>query len=107
MNITAGLIIYSLSLDTTIRTNIGTEDDFEVSSYELWEKGMPQKQVLYIVEKERLLKDLTIWQGRFVLCVGWLEEQGLKEQGINWICVSGSIGLYEILGHVQRIFHKY
>ena len=78
MNITAGIVIYSLSLDTTIRTNIEVDQDFEIDSYELWEKGLPQNRVLYIVEKERLLRDLTIWRRKFILCAGWLDEEELE-----------------------------
>ena len=71
---------YSLSLDTTIRTNIEVDQDFEIDSYELWEKGLPQNRVLYIVEKERLLRDLTIWRRKFILCAGWLDEEELEGQ---------------------------
>ena len=107
MNITAGIVIYSLSLDTTIRTNIEVDQDFEIDSYELWEKGLPQNRVLYIVEKERLLRDLTIWRRKFILCAGWLDEEELEGQELYWICMSGSIGVHEIMGYVQQVFNRY
>ena len=107
MTMTAGIIIYSLSLDTTIRTNIGSERDFPVESYGLWEKGMPRNGVLYIVNKGKLLEDLTVWRKKFVLCTGWLTEEELKGQELDWICVSGMISPQDMADQIQRVFHRY
>lgn len=107
MTITAGILIYSLSLDTTIRTNVDGKRDFPVESYEIWEKGMPRNGVLYIVEKDRLLADLTIWRKKFVLCTGWLEEEEIREQKLDWVCVSGLIRPQDIVNQIQRVFCQY
>ena len=71
MDITAGIIVYSLSLDTSIQTNISAQQDFPVESYELWEQGMPRSHVLYVIQKEKLLQDLAIWRKKFVICTGF------------------------------------
>ncbi len=107
MDITAGIIVYSLSLDTSIQTNISAQQDFPVESYELWEQGMPRSHVLYVIQKEKLLQDLAIWRKKFVICTGWIQEEELKGQELYWISVSDSITLYEIAGLVQHTFHQY
>ena len=107
MDITAGVIVYSLSLDTMIRTNIDIENDFPVGTYESWTQGMPHSHVLYILDKDRLLQTRAIWRKKFVICNGWLEGNELDLQEFYWISVSDSITLHEIAGLIQRVFHQY
>jgi hypothetical protein len=107
MGITAGIIAYALSLDTTIRTNLDSGQDFPIEGYEFWESGMPRGGVLYIVNKTRLLADLPIWRKKTVLCTGWLEEEELRGQDLYWICVSDAISARDILHQIQKIFQRY
>ena len=107
MDITVGVIVYALSLDTTIRTNIDLDNDLPIEAYEMWAQGIPRSNVLYIIDKDRLLQTRAIWRKKFVICNGWLKDDAFKDQELYWISVSESITLYELAGLVQRVFYQY
>lgn len=107
MDITVGVIVYALSLDTTIRTNIDLDNDLPIEAYEMWAQGIPRSNVLYIIDKDRLLQTRAIWRKKFVICNGWLKDDAFKDQELYWISVLESITLYELAGLVQRVFYQY
>ena len=55
MTITAGILIYSLSLDTTIRTNMDGKRDFPVESYEIW------RRICHETASSTLWKKIGCW----------------------------------------------
>lgn len=107
MDITAGILIYTLSITTTVCTNIDMEQDFPIHSYALWEKGLPENHVLYIVTRNQLLSDLALWKNKLVLCVGWLTDADTAGQEFSWISISDSISIPELTALVQNAFRHY
>ena len=57
MKITIGMLLYLLSLDTAIYTNISRQADYVVDGFEIWDREFPRKNILYLITQEDLKKD--------------------------------------------------
>ena len=107
MEITLEIILYALSMDTTLYTNLSMDEKHVIRWFDVWENGLPQKECLYLVEKETLLQDLVFWKNKCVICRGLIEQEILQQQEMMCICMSDRISLHEIAQQVQNVFHKY
>ncbi|MDO4615846.1 MAG: helix-turn-helix domain-containing protein [Lachnospiraceae bacterium] len=105
MDITLGVVLRLLSLDTTIYTKVVKEDEY-IKGYEIWEPGMgiPQSNVLYLMEYQTLMMDPGIWKRKYVLCTGRLTAEELSGQEDYWISVSDSLRPMDLFRQLQRIF---
>ena len=107
MEITLEIILYALSMDTTLYTNLSMDEKHVIRWFDVWENGLSQKECLYLVEKETLLQDLVFWKNKCVICRGLIEQEILQQQEMMCICMSDRISLHEIAQQVQNVFHKY
>lgn len=107
MEITLEIIVYALSMDTTLYTNIAMDGEHPLQYFDMWESGLLQSNCLYLVEKETLMQDLTFWKNKCVLCRGRVEQELLDKMDVLCVCVSDRISLHEIAMQVQRVFYRY
>ncbi len=107
MELTLEIMMYALSMDTTLYTNLSVDGSHTIRCFDVWETGFPQKEYLYLLEKETLLQDLAFWKNKCVICRGLIDLEVLRQQEIWCICISDRISLHEIALQVQNVFHKY
>lgn len=107
MGFSFGVILRELQNDTTIRTNLDTENDYPVSGFEVWSAGLPDKEICYLLSSEQFLADPSIWRHRTVICSGWLDDIALHESKAYLACVSPQLTVPELHRLVQKAFYKY
>ena len=67
MKITIGMLLYLLSLDTVIYTNISRQAEYTIDGFEIWDGQFQKKNMLYLITQEDLKKDPDLWYRRTVL----------------------------------------
>ena len=67
MKITIGMLLYLLSLNTAIYTNISRQAEYTIDGFETWYGEFPKKNMLYLITQEDLKKDPDLWYRRTVL----------------------------------------
>lgn len=78
MKITIGMLLYLLSLDTAIYTNISRQAEYTIDGFEIWDGEFPKKNMLYLITQENLKKrsgSVVSANGAFIPCITY----GLKE----------------------------
>ena len=88
MKITIGMLLYMMSLDTAIYTNISRQEDYLIDGFEIWDGGMPKKNILYLISLEDLKKDPDLWYKKSVLLRGKPDNMLLNDKNIDWIFVT-------------------
>ena len=56
MKITIGMLLYLLSLNTAIYTNISRQAEYTIDGFEIWDGEFPKKNMLYLITQEDLKK---------------------------------------------------
>ncbi len=102
-SITMNLVIYVFSMDTTVCTNVTPEKQIPLKAFNIWDGGIPKKDILYIVNREKLMDEPGIWRGKHVLTLGKLTEEEAP-LGLYWICLSESLSYTEVFLYIQSIF---
>ncbi len=106
MNFTAGILIITLFLDTTIRTNISEEEYLPIERFEMWDEGLPDQRTLYLLSRDQLMQDPGIWQNRIVLFSGHVDDTE-ELSHVHWISVSGRISVKQLADMAQRAMLRF
>ena len=102
MKITIGMLLYLLSLDTAIYTNISRQAEYTIDGFEIWDGEFPKKNMLYLITQEDLKKDPDLWYRRTVLLRGKPDAAALEEKHVDWIFVTEHLSEVQIQQKVYQ-----
>lgn len=104
MEITMGIVSLFLKRQYHITSIHLTERDDPIQGFRVWDGEDPQRDVLYIVENERL-RGFTRKKGR--LCIGIQYSQDAARHSCQQISVDEPLGLYPLINALQGIFQEF
>lgn len=102
MKITIGMLLYLLSLDTTVYTNVSMTDTGILEEAEIWNGEFPKKNVLYLISAEELKKDPDLWYRRTVLLRGKPDRELLDKQDVYCIFVTEHLSEQQVQQKIRQ-----
>ena len=102
MKITIGMLLYLLSLDTTVYTNVSMTDTSILEEVEIWNGEFPKKNVLYLISAEELKKDPDLWYRRTVLLRGKPDRELLDKQDVYCIFVTEHLSEQQVQQKIRQ-----
>ena len=102
MGINLGIVLYDIEKHTTFHTNIGMDSNLFFTNCVVWESGLPQQDICYVISSTQYTDEPELWNNRIVLCSGRIGEKQLKESSAHLVCFSPQLSVTEILSMVQN-----
>lgn len=107
MGINLGIILFDIEKSTTFHTNIETDTGLSVENCIIWESGLPQPDVCYILNSAQYLEEPGLWNHRIVFCSGRLPDDVLQQSEAFLVCFSPQLSPAELLYMVQNAIRHF
>lgn len=104
IEITMGIVSLFLKRQYRITSIHPAKRDASIQGFRVWDGEDPQRDVLYIVENERL-REFAKKRGR--LCIGIRYSQDTARLSCQQISVDEPLGLYPLINVLQGIFQEF
>ena len=107
MGIDLGIILLDIGKNTTFHTNISSSAELYVQNCTIWESGLPQPGVCYILSSAQFEEEPELWHNRIVLCSGRVAEEVMQSSQAHLVCFSPQLSASELLYMVQNAIRRY
>ena len=107
MGIDLGIILFDIGRSTTFHTNIGMDQELSVQNCVIWESGLPQPDICYILNSTQFGEDPELWNHRIVLCSGRVSEALMEGSSAFLVCFSPQLSVSDLLYMVQNAIRRY
>ena len=102
MGISLGIVLLDIGRDTTFHTNIDMDSELSFENCAVWESGLPQPEVCYILSSRQYLDEPGLWNNRLVFCSGRIPDEVLSQSSAFLVCFSPQLSTAELLNMVQN-----
>ena len=107
MGINLGIILFDIEKNTTFHTNISIDAALLFTNCVIWESGLPQQDVCYIISSAQYADEPELWNNRIVLCSGRLGAEQMRNSSAHLVCFSPQLSASEILYMVQNAIRHF